>query len=75
MLGTMDFVGQQDDSSVRTAPAPRQKPAPAVGILIGMGISIPLWFVVGGLVWLTRTRLNTVLDAVLAWAAAIVRVS
>jgi hypothetical protein len=43
--------------------------------LVGLGLSLPLWLVVGGLLWLGRAQVKPVVGTVLAWALAFVHVS
>jgi hypothetical protein len=49
--------------------------APAIGLLVGLGLSVPLWGVVGGLVWLARAHMRPLVGAVLAWAVALAHVT
>ena len=60
----------------RTEPLKNADPlSPAAGLLVGLGLSLPLWLVVGGLLWLGRAQVKPVVGTVLAWALAFVHVS
>jgi hypothetical protein len=46
--------------------------APAVGLLTGVALGVPLWLALGGLVLLARTQLDPMVVLVRAWAAVFV---
>lgn len=70
MLKTMGPTRRDGDSNVERAFGP-ERLAPAVGILVGLALSVPLWIAVGSLVWMARAHMNPIVGAVLTWAAAL----
>ena len=48
---------------------------PGMGLLVGVGLSIPLWGVMAGLMWLARPHVRPLLGTVLAWAVALAHVT
>jgi hypothetical protein len=49
--------------------------APAVGFLVGLGLSVPLWAVIAVLIWLARPHVSPIVGAVVAWAVALAHIS
>jgi hypothetical protein len=69
MLETADQARRDGGSRLERAVGPEPL-APAVGILVGLALSVPLWIAVGGLAWAARAHMNPLVGAVLTWAAA-----
>jgi hypothetical protein len=52
-------------------PAEIDQLAPAVGMLAGVGLSLPLWLLAGAVIVLARPHVDPMLRLVRAWASAV----
>jgi hypothetical protein len=46
--------------------------APAVGMLAGVGLSLPLWLLAGAVIVLARPHVDPMLRMVRAWASTVI---